>query len=89
MGGQPVARASSSGGRWAYTLYARRGDKPFVHALDTVRREAFCIDLPLRVGYGRQWGLQLELQSHGDSLSVLHGRREVAAIDTSSWRVSS
>ncbi len=26
MGGQPVARASSTGGRWAYTLYARRGD---------------------------------------------------------------
>ena len=89
MGGQPVARASSTGGRWAYTLYARLGDEPFVHALDTVKREAFCIDLPLRLGYERQWGLQLELQSHGDSLSVLNGRREVAAIDTSSWRVSS
>ena len=89
MGGQPVARASSTGGRWAYTLYARLGDEPFVHALDTVKREAFCIDLPLRLGYERQWGLQLELQSHGNSLSVLNGRREVAAIDTSSWRVSS
>ena len=30
------ARASSVTGRWAYTLYARRKDVPFVHALDTV-----------------------------------------------------
>ncbi len=61
MGGQPVARASSRTGRWAYTLYARRGDEPFVHALDTVKREAFCIDLPLHLGYGRQWWLSLGL----------------------------
>jgi hypothetical protein len=88
MGGQPVARVSSTSGRWAYTLYARRGDEPFVHALDTVRREAFCIDLPLHLGYGRQWGLSLELESQGDSLSVLRGRSKVAAIDTSTWRVS-
>ncbi len=89
MGGQPLARASSAGGRWAYTLYARRGDKPFVHALDTVKREAFCIDLPLQLGYGRQWGLSLELASAGRSLSVRHGRNEVAAVNTTTWRVSS
>jgi hypothetical protein len=89
MGGQPVARASSARGRWAYTLYARRGDEPFVHALDTVKREAFCIDLPLHLGYGRQWGLRLELESQGHSLSILNGRRQVAAINTSTWQVSS
>jgi hypothetical protein len=87
MGGQPVARASNRSGRWAYTLYARRGDEPFVHALDTVRREAFCIDLPLRLGYGRQWGLGLELDSAGRSLSVRNGRGEVAAVDTRTWQV--
>ena len=59
MGGQPVVRASSAAGRWAYTLYARRGDELFVHALDTVKREAFCVDLLLQLGYGRQWGLTL------------------------------
>ena len=85
MGGEPVARASSPGGRWAYTLYARRGDEPFVHALDTVKREAFCIDVPLRLGYGRQWGLRLRLAA--DSLSVRDGRRKVAAIDTRTWEV--
>lgn len=89
MGGQPVARASSRTGRWVYTLYARRGDEPFVHALDTAKREAFCIDLPLRIGYGAQWGLGLGLDRDGRSLSVLRNRREVAAIDTSSWKVSS
>jgi len=89
MGGQPVARASSRTGRWAYTLYARRGDEPFVHALDTVKREAFCIDLPLHIGYGAQWGLGLGLGRDGRSLSVLRGRREVATIDTGTWRVKS
>jgi hypothetical protein len=88
MGGQPVARASSTDGRWAYTLYARLGDEPFVHALDTVKREAFCIDLPLHLGYGRQWALKLRLDRAGESLSVLRGRSEVAAVDTSTWQVS-
>jgi len=89
MGGQPVARASSALGRWAYTLYARRGDEPFVHALDTVKREAFCIDLPLRLGYGAQWALGLELGRDGKSLAVIRGRSEVAAVDTATWKVSS
>ena len=89
MGGQPVARASSARGRWAYTLYARRGDEPFVHALDTVKREAFCIDLPLRLGYGAQWALGLELGRDGKSLAVIRGRSEVAAVDTATWKVSS
>ena len=46
MEGLPAARAMSADGRWAYTLY----DKPreegwFIHALDTERGEAQCIDL--------------------------------------------
>ena len=91
MGGQPVARASSTRGRWAYTLYARRGDEPFVHALDTVKREAFCIDLPLHLGYGSAVGAGPRARlAHGKSLSVLrNGRGEVAAIDTSTWKVRS
>jgi hypothetical protein len=87
MGGVPVARASSRDGRWAYTLYARRGDHPFVHALDTAKREAFCIDLPLRLGYDRQWGLRVGLDASGTSLSVRSGRGRLAVIDTRSWKV--
>jgi len=85
MGGEPVTRAVSPSGRWAYTLYARRGHEPFVHALDTGRRQAFCVDLPLDLGYEGQWSLRLRLR--GGELAVRAGRRAVATIDTRSWRV--
>ena len=83
MTGAPVARATSTGGRWAYTLYARRGAEPFVHALDTVEREAFCIDLPLDLTYDRQWLLGLRLAG-GARLEVTSGRG--AAVATVSLR---
>ncbi|MBA3432524.1 MAG: hypothetical protein H0U08_00350 [Actinobacteria bacterium] len=85
MGGAPVTRATSSGGRWAYTLYARDGEEPFVHALDTVRGEAFCIDLPLELGAVKQRGLRLRLDRR--SLDVRFGRKSLATIDTVSFRV--
>ena len=86
MGGVPVARAASPGGRWAYTLYARRGDHPFVHALDTAKREAFCIDLPLRLDFNRQSTLRLGLS--GRTLSVrLYAGRRLATVDTGTWEV--
>ncbi|MGH3133114.1 MAG: hypothetical protein ACRDNY_05145 [Gaiellaceae bacterium] len=87
MGGEPVTRASSADGRWAYTLYARRQDEPFVHALDTARREAFCIDLPLRLGYDAQWALRLKLDEPSEALSVRLRRGTLATIDTGSWKV--
>jgi hypothetical protein len=87
MGGEPVTRATTSDGRWAYTLYARKQDKPFVHALDTSRREAFCIDLPLAFGRQKQWGLRLTLGERGDVLHVRFGRSSVAEIDTESFKV--
>jgi hypothetical protein len=46
MRGNPVSRALSPDGRWAYTLYdGAGGPHPFIHALDTERRQAKCIDL--------------------------------------------
>jgi hypothetical protein len=87
MGGVPVGRASSRDGRWAYTLYARRGHEPFVHALDTARRQAFCVDLPLELGYDQQWALRLRLHRSGATLSVRSGRSSLATIDTRSWKV--
>jgi hypothetical protein len=87
MGGVPFARAASADGRWAYTLYARRGAHPFVHALDTAKREAFCIDLPLRLGYNRQTALRLKLGA-ADTLSVrLYNGRQLATVDTGTWKV--
>jgi hypothetical protein len=86
MGGMPTTRATGGDGRWAYTLYARRTGEPFVHALDTVAREAYCIDLPLELGYDTQWQLRLRLV--GRSLSVRLGRSSLASIDTASWKVA-
>ena len=87
MGGVPVARAASEDGRWAYTLYARRNHGPFVHALDTAEREAFCIDLPLRLAFGKQWTLRLRLHTPTELVVQLPGGGRVAIVDTSSWDV--
>jgi hypothetical protein len=46
MNGYPVARATSTGGRWVYTLYSNPNNYPFVHALDTMHRTAVCIGIP-------------------------------------------
>jgi hypothetical protein len=50
MRGSPLTRTTSPDGRWAYTLYDGAGNTPFVHALDTSKREARCIDLPMLAG---------------------------------------
>jgi hypothetical protein len=80
MRGQPVTRRTSRDGRWAYTLYAR-GREPFVHALDTVEGEAYCIDLPIRLRQLEQMGLRLRVGAH-DRLDVRRGRVTLAVVDT-------
>jgi hypothetical protein len=85
MGGQPVTRATTPGGRWAYTLYARVKGKPFVHALDTVRRQAFCIDLPLKLGEAAQMRLRLRLRP--DALTVRLGQEQLATVNAKSFVV--
>lgn len=80
MRGLPAARATSRDGRWAYTLY-QGGDHPFVHALDTVRRAAACIDLPHRARSASRLSL------NGSRLLVLGQRgRELGTIDVSAIR---
>jgi hypothetical protein len=86
MRGQPVTRATTRDGSWAYTLYARAKKEPFVHALDTVRRQAYCIDLPLDLERDEQMALRLRLR--GDRrLEVLSGRNAVAGVDTGTFVV--
>jgi hypothetical protein len=82
MGGQPATRVTTPDGRWAYTLYARRGGKPFVHALDTARRRAFCIDLPLRLAEPEQMRLRMRLRD--DHLTVRLGSERLAEVGTRS-----
>ena len=87
MRGQPATRVSSAGGRWAYTLYLRQKKAPFIHALDTVGRQAFCIDLPLEPRFARRSNLRLGLVSRGRELVVQAGGEPAAFVDTGSFQV--
>jgi DNA-binding beta-propeller fold protein YncE len=88
MGGSPVTRATSPDGRWAYTLYDGVGKTPFVHALDTSRRSARCIDLAALTGMNLS-GMRLHVDSNAQTLTVSSGRRPMVVIDTRSFRTSS
>jgi hypothetical protein len=82
MRGIPVTRVPSTDGRWAYTLY-ENGRHSFVHALDTARRTAVCIDLDVR----KAWGATLALR--GTRLDVVgRSARPLASIDTRTHTVT-
>lgn len=85
MRGWSITRRTTSDGRWAYTLYARANDAPFVHALDTVRRQAYCIDLPLDLKRAVQMTLRLRLE--GRTLNVRQGSSTVASMNTRTFAV--
>jgi hypothetical protein len=90
MAGWPVTRATSADGRWAYTLYARPGGTPFVHALDTARGVAHCVGVPWRgADQNALWGVRLSVRDGGRTLS-LHFRsgREYLSIARGAWRIS-
>jgi hypothetical protein len=85
MRGQPLSRASSRDGRWAYTLYdGGGGGRPFVHALDTARGTARCIDLDA-LAPSTLWRLRLAVV--GNSVNVRLGARTVLRIDTKTLAV--
>jgi len=90
MRGTPVTRAASPDGRFAYTLYDGAGEHPFIHALDTVRQTARCIDLHGLMGFGLLHELRLRISPDGGTLSVVHEsyERPLAVVDTKTSRVS-
>ena len=81
MSGLPVTQAHGPGGVWAYTLYQKPGGLPFVHALDTARGKALCIELPWRGNQGRLFDVRLRVEGRSLVLSGLRGG-ELARIDT-------
>lgn len=88
MRGYPVARATSPGGFWVYTLYRRDGAKPFIHALNAARRSAVCIDLPWTERGDDVWNARLELTRGGRRLVVRSANgTAVATVDTKTHRV--
>jgi hypothetical protein len=86
MAGFPMARKTSPDGRWAYTLYAG-GDESFIHALDTKRLTAQCIDLDdVRPRDLYQLGLNLDPDS--GELTVLEQGRPLAVVDPDTFEAS-
>jgi hypothetical protein len=88
MRGNPVARALSADGRWAYTLYdGANGPHPFIHALDTVAGRAKCIDLD---GLSTDDVYSMGLRTGRDGgliVGPLDGGRPVLTVDTRTWAV--
>jgi hypothetical protein len=86
MRGYPLSRVASPDGRWQYTLYSG-GEKPFVHALDTGRGRARCIDLPRSIG--GVYNDALRIGRGGATLSVSNRNKgTLATVDTSTFKVS-
>ena len=87
MTGMPLTRVESRDGSWAYTFYSRTSKGPFVHALDTVHRRAFCIDVPWKRSANDLWRVGLQLD--GGQVLVRLGRSVVARIDRRTFRIAS
>jgi len=88
MRGYPIARATSPGGAWVYTLYTKvpGSSVTFVHALNAAGRSAFCVDLPAWTADESIWDARLDLA--GNMLTVRDKSGAVfARIDTRSLRV--
>jgi len=85
MHGRPISRAMSPDGRWAYTLYDGNGKEPFLHALDTARGTARCIDLDELAGSKYLWNLRLAVS--GGSIVVRDRRETELAIDRTTFAV--
>jgi hypothetical protein len=86
MTGFPITRVMSAGERWAYTLYFRPSGAPFIHALDTLDRRAFCVDLPSLSGTDIGNG-HLHLTAGGGTLQIDDGVGS-ASMDTRTFAVT-
>jgi hypothetical protein len=92
MQGSPVSRVASPDGRWAYTLYTG-AEETFLHALDTVRGRAVCVDLPQLEDLREPFQLRLGLDEGGKEITVFSRDTKDASsgalleIDTGSFNV--
>jgi hypothetical protein len=88
MGGLPMTRTMSQDGRWAYTLYGG-GDETFIHALDTVRATAACIDLEMLPPESDLSGYKLRLSPDGSRVRLRDAVGSlVATVDARTFAVS-
>ena len=85
MVGMPISRVNREG--WAYTLYGGSGARPFIHALNTRRVEAVCIDLPWKSDPRYIYDYRLRWDKAGHL--VVRGRngRALVTVDRKDLRV--
>ena len=89
MNGSPWARVRSANGAWAYTLYTKPDGTGFVHALDTAKRRAFCVDLPWQTSPQRFAAVRLSLAEGGRSLELAkRGGNPLAVVNTTTFKVT-
>lgn len=81
MDGIPATRLQTPDGAFAYTLYQGGDDGAFIHALDTRRGTAHCIDIPRMAGRDVM-SMRLDAADAGRRLLVVSGGKAVAALDT-------
>lgn len=86
MRGYPISRATGTRGSWVYTLYTPGRGDPFIHALNTVKRSAVCIDLP-GVAPRDIWSTRLALSADGQRLRVESDGRAIASVDVKTLRL--
>jgi hypothetical protein len=86
--GMPIARASSPGGRYVFTLYVHAAGRVMVHELDVVAGTARCIDLPGsgNVSAAMTYGLAVD-PDWRQVWAVSPGYGEIAAVDVPGHRV--
>src|SRR4051794_35335859 len=87
MHGIAVTRVMSPDGRWAYTLYARPSGVAFVHALDTERRTAACIDVP-QIGEVDFAATRMAVDRGGARVTISDVSAPRAVIDARTFAVS-
>ena len=85
MTGIPMTRVGSADASWAYTLYIRPNGGPFVHALHTTAREAFCIDVPIGANDNDLSHVRMRLRD--GSLELRLRGKTLATIDTRTFEV--
>jgi hypothetical protein len=86
MNGIALTRVESDDGSWAYTLYSRTDNVPFVHALDTNHRRAFCVDVPWHGSTNALWRMRMQLNQN--RLELRLGPTTVAYINTKTFEAN-
>jgi hypothetical protein len=86
MTGQPVSRATSPDGRWAYTLYGG-GEETFIHALDTEAGIAQCVDLG-QFKANQLYTLRLDVDPASGAITVLRKDDPEATVEPGGFEVT-